>query len=109
MSVAIRHFSPSACAPSSPGEAVQVDRGRHGLVRALRELRQQARDHAGEDVAGAARAHGRRAGGVDPHAAVGERDHGALPFEHQGDAVLRGEDARGADAVRLNLGGGLAR
>ena len=106
--MAIRHFSPSACAPSSPGEAVQVDRGRDRLVRAVGELRQQARDQAGEDVAGAAGAHRRRAGGIDPHAAVGECDHGALAFEHEGDAVLRGVGARGADAVRLNFGGGLA-
>src|ERR1017187_2379654 len=32
-------------------EPMQVDSGGHGLSGAIRELRQEARDHAGEDVA----------------------------------------------------------
>src|ERR1035437_943432 len=90
------------------GETVQVNGRRHRLVRVLRELRDQARDHPGEDVAAAALAHGGRAGGVDPHAAVGERDHGALSFEDQGYAMFRGISTRRADAIRLNFGVGFA-
>src|SRR5450759_2366848 len=91
-----------------PRETVQVNRRRHRLVRALRELRHQARDHPGEDVAAAALPHGGCAGRVDPHPPWGERDHGALTFEDQGDAVLRGISTRRADAIRLNFGGGIA-
>src|ERR1035437_3754931 len=91
------------------GETVQVNRRRHRLAGALRELRHQSRDHPGEDVARAALPHGGRAGRVDPHPAVGERDHGALSFEHQGDAMFRGISTRRADAIRLNFGGGFAR
>src|ERR1035437_553496 len=88
-------------------EAVQVNRRRHRLAGALRELRHQTRDHPGEDVAAAALPHRGRAGRVDPHLAVGERDHRALAFEDQGDAMLRGISTRRADAIRLNFGGGL--
>src|ERR1039457_6345175 len=86
-----------------PRQSVQVNRRRHRLVGALLELRHQARDEPGEDVAAAALPHRRRAGRVDPYPAVAERDHRALPFEHQRDAMLRGISTRYADAVRLNV------
>src|ERR1035437_8079150 len=90
-------------------QSVQVNRSRHRQVRALRELRHQARDHPGEDVAASALSHRRRAGRVDPHPAIGERDHRALPFENQGDTMFRGISTRRADAIRLNLGSGFPR
>src|ERR1035441_2021296 len=92
-----------------PRQSVQVNRRRHRLVRAFRELRHQARDEPGEDVATAALPHRRRAGRVDPRPAVGERDHRALPFEYQRDAMLRGISTRHADAVRLNVRRGFPR
>src|ERR1017187_3775088 len=100
---------PECLGAKLPRQSVQVNRRRHRLVRAFRELRHQARDEPGEDVATAALPHRRRAGRVDPRPAVGERDHRALPFEHQRDAMLRGISTRHADAVRLNVRRGFPR
>src|SRR6185369_11493785 len=80
------------------GEAVQIDRGRNRLVGLFRKLRQQARDHPGEDVAAAAGAERGSTGRVDPDTAIGEPDHGALSFEDKRDAVPGSECARDADA-----------
>src|SRR5579872_2979136 len=83
------------------GETVQVYGGAHRFVRLTGELREESRDHPGQHVAAAAGAERGCAGGVDPCAAVAKRDHGALAFQHQRDAMLLGEGASGGDAVLL--------
>src|SRR5437660_617603 len=60
------------------GQPVQVDRGRHRFTGAVGKLREQSGDESGEDVAAAAGAERGRPGGIDPDAAIGKCDHGAL-------------------------------
>src|SRR5271157_1665371 len=82
-------------------EPVQVNRGGHRLVRLTGKLRQEAGDHAHQQVAASAGAQRGRARGIDPHAAVGEGNHRALAFENQGNAAVGGEGAGGAHTVAL--------
>ncbi len=68
-------------------------------------LRQQARNHAGKQIAAAALGHAGIAGGIHGHAAVGMRDQRARAFQHDGDAVLPGKVARDLEPVGLDLRG----
>ena len=86
---------------------MQIDRCGDGFFGVFGELGEDAGDQAGEDVARATGAHGGGAGGVDPDAAIGERDDGAVAFEHQREAMIHGEIAGRADAIFLHLGDGL--
>src|SRR6185312_1666716 len=63
------------------GQSVEIHGGGGGAVEILRELRGEAGGHPGEDVAGAAGRHSGRAGGVDPGAAVSERNDGTFTFQ----------------------------
>ena len=79
---------------------MQPDRGRGGGER-IHTLGQQARDHAGEHVAGAAgREIGRRIG-VDDGAPVGRRDHGVGALEHDHRAARGGGGAGARELVAL--------
>ena len=90
------------------GESVEIDGGEDGLFGLFGELGEESGEHAGEDIAAAAFAHGGGAGGVDVDLAIGQRDEGALPFEDEDDVVFGRVGARGADAIGLDFGGGFA-
>src|ERR1039457_5178656 len=87
------------------GQSVQVDGGGDGLAGIFRKLAQKAGDHAREDIARAAGAHGGRAGGVDPNAPVGKSDQRALPLQHYPDPPLCGHPPRPAGAEGGGPGG----
>ena len=62
------------------GQPMQVDSSLHGLGRTIRELGQQGRDNAGQDVAAAAFGHARIAGRVDGDLAIRMGDKRAPAF-----------------------------
>src|SRR5690242_19403613 len=69
-------------------------------------LRQHASGHAGEYIASSAFCHPGITRGVDPHCAVGGRNHSSVTFEYENAVVFPSETAGNADAVALDISNG---
>ena len=72
-------------------QSMQVHRRDGGARGVVWHLPDDARGHAGQDVARPACRHAGIAGGIDPRRAVRQRDDGAVAFQHQHQIVLARE------------------
>src|SRR5450432_2391008 len=84
-------------------EAVQIDNSEYRLKNLLWILCEQACDHAGQNVSGAARRHAGISGSVYPHLTAWLGDQSSMAFEDDDQFVLASEFAGGINAIALHL------
>ena len=102
MSLAVIETCAFVASARSPAMPCRNTASRHAAS-ASSSCASQARNHAGEHVAGAAGRHAGIAGRVDEHAPVRRGDQRAMALQHDVDVMRRREIAGDVDAVGLHF------
>jgi len=83
-------------------EAVKMHCGEDGIEDLIWSLRDEARDHAGEDVAGPSGCHAWITGGIHPDSAIRVSYESAVAFKDKNQLMLAREAASDVQAIVLH-------